>query len=246
MRRFFARRPSPAMAVGFVALLAALSGTAVALPGVNLIDSGDIKNGQVKAKDIGKNAVTGKKVANGALTGADVKDESLTASDFSGSVQGPAGPQGPQGNTGTQGPQGDTGAPGIPGSAIVARVRSTSALTPATAGTYEQVALTGNTWTQAGDEMNVAWLKAELTNNACVGGIGSPVGSSVVLNVKVDGTVVAPFVIGSTSPLWAAFPVDLEPGTATTHTLTVEATHSCVESGSFTLDSVAINVVGIR
>jgi len=234
------------MAVGFVALLAALSGTAVALPGVNLIDSGDIKNGQVKAKDIGKNAVTGKKVANGALTGADVKDESLTASDFSGSVQGPAGPQGPQGNTGTQGPQGDTGAPGIPGSAIVARVRSTSALTPATAGTYEQVALTGNTWTQAGDEMNVAWLKAELTNNACVGGIGSPVGSSVVLNVKVDGTVVAPFVIGSTSPLWAAFPVDLEPGTATTHTLTVEATHSCVESGSFTLDSVAINVVGIR
>src|SRR5215204_3873555 len=126
MRRFFARRPSPAMAVGFVALLAALSGTAVALPGVNLIDSGDIKNGQVKAKDIGKNAVTGKKVANGALTGADVKDESLTASDFSGSVQGPAGPQGPQGNTGTQGPQGDTGAPGIPGSAIVARVRSTS------------------------------------------------------------------------------------------------------------------------
>ena len=246
MRRFFARRPSPAMAVGFVALLAALSGTAVALPGVNLIDSGDIKNGQVKAKDIGKNAVTGKKVANGALTGADVKDESLTASDFSGSVQGPAGPQGPQGNTGTQGPQGDTGAPGIPGSAIVARVRSTSALTPATAGTYEQVALTGNTWTQAGDEMNVAWLKAELTNNACLGGIGSPVGSSVVLNVKVDGTVVAPFVIGSTSPLWAAFPVDLEPGTATTHTLTVEATHSCVESGSFTLDSVAINVVGIR
>src|SRR5215207_1594727 len=114
MRRFFARRPSPAMAVGFVALLAALSGTAVALPGVNLIDSGDIKNGQVKAKDIGKNAVTGKKVANGALTGADVKDESLTASDFSGSVQGPAGPQGPQGNTGTQGPQGDTGAPEYP------------------------------------------------------------------------------------------------------------------------------------
>ena len=33
-----------------------------------------------------------------------------------------------------------------------------------------QVALTGNTWTQAGDEMNVAWLKAKLTNNACVGG----------------------------------------------------------------------------
>jgi hypothetical protein len=85
------------MAVGFVALLAALSGTAVALPGVNLIDSGDIKNGQVKRTDIGKNAVNGAKVANSALTGADVKDESLTPSDFSGSVQGPAGAQGPKG-----------------------------------------------------------------------------------------------------------------------------------------------------
>ncbi len=103
MRGFFARRPSPAMVVGFVALLAALSGTAVALPGVNLIDSGDIKNGQVKRADIGKNAVTGEKVANGALTGADVKNESLTPRDFSGSVQGPAGPKG---DTGAQGPAG--------------------------------------------------------------------------------------------------------------------------------------------
>src|SRR5215204_5712882 len=104
MRRFFTRRPSPAMLVGFIALVAALSGTAVALPGVNLVDSGDIKNGQVKRKDLGKNAVNGAKVANGALTGADVKDESLTPSDFSGSVQGPKGDQGPQG---PQGPKGD-------------------------------------------------------------------------------------------------------------------------------------------
>ena len=97
MRRFFTRWPSPAMVVGFIALVAALSGTAVALPGVNLIDSGDIKNGQVKRKDIAKNAVTGKKVANRSLTGADVKDKSLTPSDFNGSVQGPPGPPGPPG-----------------------------------------------------------------------------------------------------------------------------------------------------
>ncbi len=44
MRDFLARRPSPAMAVAFVALLAALSGTAIALPGTNTVDSGDIKN----------------------------------------------------------------------------------------------------------------------------------------------------------------------------------------------------------
>jgi len=115
MLRFFARRPSPAMVVGFIALIAALSGTAVALPGVNLIDSGDIKNGQVKRKDIGKNAVNGAKVADGALSGADVKDESLTPSDFSGSVQGPKGDQGPQGPQGPKGDQGIQGIQGVPG-----------------------------------------------------------------------------------------------------------------------------------
>jgi hypothetical protein len=70
------------MAVAFVALLAALSGTAVALPGKNSVDSGDIKNGQVKGKDIAKNAVTGKKVKNSSLTGSDTRDASLTGSDI--------------------------------------------------------------------------------------------------------------------------------------------------------------------
>jgi hypothetical protein len=101
------------MVVGFIALLAALSGTATALPGVDLIDSGDIKNGQVKPKDIGKNAVNGAKVANDALTGADVRDGSLTPSDFSGSVQGPQGPRGPQGDQGIQGIQGLPGLSGL-------------------------------------------------------------------------------------------------------------------------------------
>jgi hypothetical protein len=88
MRSFFDRRPSPAMAVAFVALLAALSGTAVALPGTNTVDSGDIKNGQVKNKDIRKNAVTGKKVKNSSLGGADVKNNSLTGADVNESTLG--------------------------------------------------------------------------------------------------------------------------------------------------------------
>src|ERR687893_2138535 len=80
MRRF-ARRPSPAMAVAFIALLAALSGTAVALPGNNTVDSGDIKKGAVKASDIAKNAVNSGKVKNASITGTDVKDDSLTGAD---------------------------------------------------------------------------------------------------------------------------------------------------------------------
>jgi hypothetical protein len=67
------------MAVAFIALLAALSGTAVALPGKNTVDSGDIKKGAVKRPDIARNAVTGAKVRNNSLTGADVR--SLTGGD---------------------------------------------------------------------------------------------------------------------------------------------------------------------
>jgi len=80
MSRFSLKRlPSPAMAVAFIALLATLSGTAIALPGKNTVDSGDIKKGAVRGKDIRKNAVTGKKVKNNSLTGSDVK--SLTGGD---------------------------------------------------------------------------------------------------------------------------------------------------------------------
>lgn len=82
MRSLLSRRPSPAMAVAFIALLAALSGTAVALPGKNTVDSGDIKKGAVKASDIAKNAVNSNKVKNGSITGTDVKDDSLTGTDI--------------------------------------------------------------------------------------------------------------------------------------------------------------------
>jgi hypothetical protein len=74
MSRFSLKRlPSPALAVAFVALIAALSGTAIALPGKNTVDSGDIKKGAVKGKDIGKNAVSGSKVKGNSLTGSDIK-----------------------------------------------------------------------------------------------------------------------------------------------------------------------------
>ena len=82
MRKLPASRPSPAMAVAFIALLAALSGTAIALPGTNTVDSGDIKNGQVKTKDIKNNNVSSGDVRNSTLTGGDVKDNSLTGTDI--------------------------------------------------------------------------------------------------------------------------------------------------------------------
>jgi hypothetical protein len=89
MREFLAsRKPTPAMAVAFIALLAALSGTAVALPGTNSVDSGDIKNRQVKGKDLANNAVTGAKVKNSAIRSADVGNDSLTGTDVNESTLG--------------------------------------------------------------------------------------------------------------------------------------------------------------
>jgi hypothetical protein len=82
MRRLTSMRPSGAMAVAFVALLAALSGTAIALPGTNSVDSGDIKNSAVKTKDIKNNDVRSGDVRNSTLKGADVKNNSLTGLDI--------------------------------------------------------------------------------------------------------------------------------------------------------------------
>jgi len=115
MDRPFARRPSPAMVVAFVALLAALSGTAVALPGKNTVDSGDIKKANVKTSDIAKNAVISGKIKDGALLAKDFKAGEL-----------PAGPQGAQGAPGEKGDKGDKGDPGDAGTAVAyATVTST-------------------------------------------------------------------------------------------------------------------------
>jgi hypothetical protein len=73
----------PATMLSGLALIVAMSGTAVA---AGLVTGGDVKNG--------------------SLTGKDVKDRSLTKVDFKGSVQGPRGAEG------RRGPQGVAGAAG--------------------------------------------------------------------------------------------------------------------------------------
>jgi hypothetical protein len=80
MRKF--RKPSPAMAVAFIALLAALSGTAVALPGKNRVDSGDIKNNSVRTNDIRNGNVTTKDVKNNNLRSNDIRNNTLTGNDI--------------------------------------------------------------------------------------------------------------------------------------------------------------------
>ncbi len=51
------RLPSPAMLVAVIALVAALAGSAVALPGSNSVKSNDIKRDAVEGTDIASGAV---------------------------------------------------------------------------------------------------------------------------------------------------------------------------------------------
>ena len=61
------RRPSPALIVAIVALVAALAGSAIALPGKNTVQSNDIKKGAVKSKHLKNNGVKGKDVDEASL-----------------------------------------------------------------------------------------------------------------------------------------------------------------------------------
>jgi hypothetical protein len=62
------RLPSPAMLVAIVALVAALTGSAVALQGKNSVKSNDIARNAVKGKDIASDAVKTRHLRDGKVT----------------------------------------------------------------------------------------------------------------------------------------------------------------------------------
>jgi hypothetical protein len=69
--------------VGYIALFCfVLGGTAVALPGKNKVDTGDIKRNGVRASDIAPRAVTAAKIAPRSVDGLRVIDNSLTGEDI--------------------------------------------------------------------------------------------------------------------------------------------------------------------
>jgi hypothetical protein len=70
------------MAVAFIALLAALGGTAVALPGKNGVKKDDIARNAVSSSDIKNNSVTSTDVRNSTIRGRDVRSNTLTGSDI--------------------------------------------------------------------------------------------------------------------------------------------------------------------
>jgi hypothetical protein len=80
IRRF---QPTPAFVLALIALMVAMSGTAVAVTALapNSVKSKHIANGQVKVKDLAADSVRGPKVQDASLSGADVADASLAGAD---------------------------------------------------------------------------------------------------------------------------------------------------------------------
>jgi hypothetical protein len=68
--------------LGLIAIFIALGGTAIALPGRNTVDSGDIENRQVKAQDLARRSVTRAKLRPGSIDSSKVVDDSLTGRDI--------------------------------------------------------------------------------------------------------------------------------------------------------------------
>jgi len=116
MRRFLARRPSPAMVVALVALFVALGGASYA------------------AFKLPKNSVGTPQLKKGAVTGAKVKSGSLLASNFK-AGQLPAGPKGAQGAKGEQGKEGEKGPQGPGATTLTYDAAASASPTPTVVGT---------------------------------------------------------------------------------------------------------------
>jgi hypothetical protein len=67
-------RKNPALVVAIVALVAAMGGSAVALPGKGSIDRNDVKKNAIASKAIRNGQVKGVDIARGAVTGANIAD----------------------------------------------------------------------------------------------------------------------------------------------------------------------------
>ena len=80
-------KTSPGVVLGVIAILIALSGTSIALPGRNSVDSGDIKKNAVRTSDVKNQNLKGADVAPNTLTGADINEGSLGTVPTAGSAQ---------------------------------------------------------------------------------------------------------------------------------------------------------------
>jgi len=240
--------------IAYLALFVALGGSSYAA--VRLTP------GSVTTSALANRSVTRSKLARNSVTGADVVNKSLTTSDFKpGSVlrglkgdMGAAGDRGLQGlsglkgDAGPAGPAGPTGPAGTDGrngnASIAAKVTMSGGSLTAPAGANTTLPLSGNTWTQSKDEVDLLSGNATIKIPAsCTGGVFNPLTISVddtaqtfllAPTFPASGTVTLPFAVGTLT----------DPAQDTPHTLTATLNNSCTKSGEdFTITGLDIDAV---
>jgi hypothetical protein len=239
--------------VAYVALFAALGGTSYAAV--------TLAPGSVTTKALANGAVTNAKLARNSVGANQLRHRSVSAADFKAgalatALKGLAGKKGTDGLSGIDGingsggpagPTGPMGPAGHDGSAsIAARIVGTGTVTaPHQAST--NVPLTGATWTQAANSLNLVTGSMRLEIPAtCTGSFGNELVVSVdgtpntialAPTTPANGTVTVPFVVSELT----------EPGSDTQHTLTAALANSCSKSGEdYTVSNVKIDVVNFN
>jgi hypothetical protein len=237
--------------IAYLALFVALGGSSYAAT--------RLTPGSVTASALAKGSVTRTKLAKNSVTGADVVNKSLTTSDFKpGSVlrglkgdmgaTGDRGLQGLEGLKGAAGPAGPTGPTGPAGrngdAAIAAKAALSGGTFTAPAGANTTVPLTGTTWTQSKDEVDLLSGNATIKIPAsCTGGVFNP------LTLNVDGTAQT-FLLAPTLPASGTVTLPFavatlqDPDQDTQHTLSATLNNSCTKSGeNFTLTGLNVDAV---
>ena len=246
-------------AVAYVALFAALGGTSYAAirlaPGS--VTSRALANGAVTHSKLAARSVGESNLAKGQLTARDFKPGVLQAmfgaTASSGGVSGPAGSKGADGGVGPAGPIGAAGSSGPQGPAghdgsasVALRARGAGAVT-APHGATTSIPLSGGTWTQASNDLNLVTgsLTMEVPQS-CTGSFGNTV------VVYIDG-VPNTFAVAPTTPASSTVTVPvvvsevMEPGADTQHTLTAKLQNSCTKSGEdYTVTDAKLDVVNFH
>jgi hypothetical protein len=221
--------------IGYLALFVALGGSSYAVVG--------LQPRSVTSAALATHAVTHAKLARNSVTSLNVAPGSLTRSDFKPGNQGVGGLKGPKGDTGAAGPPGRQGLPG--GAAVGARPNFSGSVS-APKGASTSIPLTGNTWTQVANELDlVTGAMTVQIPASCTGSFGN----SLVLNVDGNATT---FAVAPTAPASGTVTVPFnvgtltEPAQDTPHTVTASLANSCTKDGeNFTVSGVKLDVIRV-
>jgi hypothetical protein len=221
--------------IGYLALFVALGGSSYAVVG--------LKPKSVTSAALATRAVTHAKLARNSVTSLNVAPGSLRGSDFKPGNLGASGLKGPKGDTGAAGAAGPQGLPG--GAAVGARPRFSGSVS-APKGASTSIPLTGNTWTQVANELDL--LTGSMTvqiPSSCTGSFGN----ALVLNVDGNATT---FAVAPTAPASGTVTLPFNVGTltessqATPHTVTASLANSCTKDGeNFTVSDVKLDVIRV-